>query len=350
MKVRLVNIPHSEVEADAEAHLTRADSDNTTNRRFNTSFHTALDAPDLPARPPEAPYSFKRWLPLILCSRGLPPSSAQVVSLTLSQARLLLRVSEASILIRRLNRIYLEELEEYIVPAFASLTFPPEGLFMRLDACSAKDGQQKIPGSRALRSVDQILLLLLTSQRARNALAHALDDVKEGRGGDKAFELFFTPFSPRMQSDREYRVFCPPFHPAESLRVTAISQYRWHKPWLFASSSEEERQRAVERIVRGVETIARQIAKDVVAGDEIDELLMRQGLSFDVSFDEEQDRVELIELNVFGASSACGSCLFHWIRDRETLESRGGSEELEFRVTYHEPAQGLEAVRDAEET
>ncbi len=331
MKVIIVNVDHLEVLADIEQQASsRSHADNSARARFNTSFHTEREAPDLPTRPSEKPYSFKRWLPLILRSRGLASSDAQVVTFSLAQARLLPRVAEASIPSRSINRIYREEIDEEIVPVFESLIFPPEGLFMRLEACSAKDGAQKIPGNSALRSVQEILLLLLTSLRARNALFNALE------GDAKVFELFFTPWNGRMRSEREYRVFCPPFRPAESLRISAISQYRWHKQWLFHLASDELRKQAVEKVAEGSNAIRKQIAKGLDVEDEMDDMLMRQGLTFDVFFDEERDLVQLVELNVFGVRSACGSCLFQWVRDRKTLEGRGEHEDVEFRVTYQE--------------
>ncbi|KAI0548163.1 hypothetical protein F4679DRAFT_328056 [Xylaria curta] len=333
MKARLVNIDHFEVLADIEQQYSsrsRAHPDESARARFNTSFHTEREAPGLPTRPSEKPYSFKRWLPLILRSRGLASSDAQIITFSLAQARLLLQVADASIPSGTINRIYREEIDEEIVPAFKSLTFPPEGLFMRLEACSAKDGAQKIPGNSALRSVNQILILLLTSLRARNALFNALEE------GFEKFELFFIPWNDRMQSEREYRVFCPPFSSADSLRVSAISQYRWHSQWRFYLWSDEVKKQAMEKIVKGVDAIRKQIATELDAGNEMDNLLMRQGLTFDVFYDEERDVVQLIELNVFGVRSACGSCLFQWIRDRKILEGDVELDEVEFRVTYVE--------------
>lgn len=328
---RVVNIDLFAVLADSEQQYTsRAHADGFTKARFNTSLHSEHEAPDLPTRPSEAPYSFKRWLPLILRSQGLAPSDVQVVTFSRAQAQLLLQVADASIPSGSINRIYREEIDEEIRPRFGSLTFPPEGLFMRLEACSAKDGMQKVPGHSALRSVQDILLRLLTSLRARNALYNALE------GGVAVFELFFTPWNGRMRSDKEYRVFCPPFRVMDSLRIAAISQYRWYQPWLLYLEPEEVRQQVAMRILQGAREIGEQITADLHAEDEMDSLLMRQGLTFDVFFDKERDLVQLVELNVFGVRSACGSCLFHWIKDRETLEGRGESEDVEFRVTYQE--------------
>ncbi|KAH9887116.1 hypothetical protein F4778DRAFT_797545 [Xylariomycetidae sp. FL2044] len=329
MEFKLVNISPLEVLADIEQkYATQAHATDPVTAQFNSSFHTVREAPDLPTVPSEEPYSFKRWLPLVLQSRGLAPSNAQVVTFSLAQARLLLRAADASIPSGHINRVYREDIDEEIVPAFGSLTFPPEGLFMRLEACSAKDGVLKAPGDPALRCVGDILLLLLTSSRARNALFHLLE-----RGAEE-FELFFTPWNARMRAEREYRVFCPPAGSADSLRISAISQYVWHKPWLLQSLSKEMQKQAAEKIVEGCHTIKRQIAAELDVNDGMDRLLIRQGLTFDVFFDEEHSLVQLVELNVFGVRSACGSCLFQWIRNRKTLE--GDENPIEFRVSFQD--------------
>ncbi|KAI1314043.1 hypothetical protein F5Y03DRAFT_389524 [Xylaria venustula] len=329
MNFKLVKVDHSKVLADIEQQDSRQRyAEGSARRRFNTSFHTENEAPDQQITPSEKPYSFKRWLPLILRSRGLASSDAQVVAFSHSQARLLLRVANASIPSCSINRMYREDIDEDIVPVFRSLFFPPEGLFMRLAACSAKDGMQTRPGKPALRSVEDILLLLLTSLRARNAL---VDAIEEGVG---IIELFFIPWNSRMRSEREYRVFCPPFRLGNSPRITAISQYRWYKQWLLYPASDNLQKEAMGKIVEGSNEILKQIAAELETNNEMDNLLMRQGLTFDVFFDEERDSIHLVELNVFGVRSACGSCLFQWIWDRNTLEGRGESEELEFRVTY----------------
>ncbi|KAI0430129.1 hypothetical protein F5Y09DRAFT_308538 [Xylaria sp. FL1042] len=239
MKVRLANVDIFEVLADIQQRNTyRALANDLAVPRFNTSFHTKHEAPDLPARLSEQPYSFKRWLPLILRT------------FTRAQARLLLSAAEASIQSRHINRLYREDLDEEILPILKSLSFSPDGLFMRLEACSAKDGAQGIPGNSALRSVDEILLLLLTSVRARNAHLNAFE------AGIKAFELFFTPWNGRMRSEREYRVFCPPFCPEDSPRISAISQYAWHKNWVFNLPCHRElREQVAEKIAQGSDEI-----------------------------------------------------------------------------------------------
>jgi hypothetical protein len=60
-------------------------------------------------------------------------------------------------------------LDDNVKPALEKLVFPPSGLFLRLDACSRKDGVQSGKGT-ALFSVDEILLRVTTSARAMSAV------------------------------------------------------------------------------------------------------------------------------------------------------------------------------------
>lgn len=140
---------------------------------FNSSFQTEDEAPDL-ARPSETPCHFKRWLPLILRTRNLPSTAAQTIALSRSQATLLLEATNGSIQRGAINMMYTEDIEDEITPALAGLSFPPDGLFMRFEACSPKDGAQKVRGRRSLHTVDEIILRLVTSYRARNALSDVL--------------------------------------------------------------------------------------------------------------------------------------------------------------------------------
>lgn len=80
--------------------------------------------------------------------------------------------------------------------------------------------------------------------------------------------------------------------------------------------------------------------------DAEDRLMMEQGFSFDLFYDEDTEKCSLVELNTFGVRSACGSCLFQWVDDREVLY---GGEEAEFRVSVDmlesDGVPGAETVR-----
>ncbi|KAK4179578.1 hypothetical protein QBC36DRAFT_70526 [Triangularia setosa] len=289
---------------------------------FNTSFHSAEEAPDL-IRPSESPISFKRWLPVILSLRNTPSSAplVQIVTLSKSQARLLLRTAEGSLQTGSLNRMYAEDIADEINPVLESqLVFPPEGLFLRLAACSPKDGAQLIRGKIAMTTVEEVILRLVTSVRARNALFNSLE------AGDETFDLFFLPFDDRMGSDQEYRVFCPP----GGRKITAISQYEWHKEWRYSLQEDDVRKHTVHTMMSGITAVHQRILGDLDEENKLDNLFLQQGFSFDIFFDETTEICELVELNGFGARSSCGSCLFQWVKDREQLY--GGTEDMEFRV------------------
>lgn len=323
-EVNFVKIPYTTVKHDIDT--------NTRPKHFNTAFHTADEAPGF-ERPSEAPYSFNRWLPVILQSRNLPSEALQVVRLTASQTRVLVQACDASIPKGSINLVLAEDVEDVIEPAFSGLIFPPEGLFMRLDACSPKDGAQLVPGQVAVHSVKEAVLRLVTSLRCRNAIVNALESIEEGPDGGNdgtSLEIYFLPFNQRMRSEREYRVFCPP----GGQTITAISQYRWHKEWMFSDRSDEEKEQVMERIVAGARELHKAICANVDSRRHMDDLLLKQGFSFDVLYDEEHETCELVELNVFGIRSGCGSCLFQWVDDRAQLYGEGSpGRRLEFKVT-----------------
>lgn len=319
----LVKIAYSKVKQATEA---------SPQSEFNTSFHTDDEAPDL-ARPSEAPYSFKRWLPLILKLRNLAPSDVQTITLSRGKARLLLDAAGGSLQTGQVNRMYAEDLTDEIEPLLRTLNIPFVGLFLRFAACSPKDGIHLVPGKHALHTVQEITLRLVTSHRAHNALFNSLEN------GDVSFELFFIPFDHRMREEHEYRVYCPP----GARKITCISQYQWHKPWRFAGKDASTQRDVANKVLAEAERIHDLILADLDEDDPMDKLLVEQGFSFDVFFDEETNTCQLIELNGFGVRSSCGSCLFQWVKDRKLLY--GASDDIEFRVTVWEDL--LSACSDA---
>jgi len=235
---------------------------------FNTSFHSLAELPTITApdfRPfkSEAPYSYKRWLPLILRSRRTqrPSTTVQTITLTLSQVRLLLSAASGSILTGRINLMYAEDLHEEITqPSLSKLTFPPEGLFCQMDLCSPKDGAHVFPDRRALHGPEEVLLRIVTSMRARGALVAAVegegDDHVERRSSDTpTIEIYFLPFDKRMGAENEYRVFCRP----GDGKITGISQYQWHKEWKLAALDRAGRYEAMVDIAEGARSLRRQI-------------------------------------------------------------------------------------------
>ena len=305
----------------------QADLDAGAPTRFNSNFHTAAQAPDLTI-PLHDPYSFDRWLPLIQRSRNLQPSSVQVVCLSRAQVAVVVRAMSAAVHTRVPSRAYAEDLEDEVTGYLRErLNFPAEGLFLRLSACSPKDGVgPRADPCGALHSVEDVLLQLTTSLRAWSALNNMLNDAAR-----QEEPLYFLPFDARMGSEREYRVFCPP----RSLRIAAVSQYRWHKPWVFAGDGQgvEEMEAQARMILAGIREVHAQIMTDLAepGTNQLDDLARAQGFCFDVLYDQVTDGCVLVELNTFGVRSACGSCLFHWLRDRDLLYGQK-QDDVEFRV------------------
>ncbi|KAK4191296.1 hypothetical protein QBC35DRAFT_27039 [Podospora australis] len=292
---------------------------------FNSSLNSESEASDLQRPDTDASYSFKRWLPLILRTRE--KDALQTISLNRSQARLLLEAAEGSITSWfGINDVYREGLEEEIYPLLNPLKFPPEGLFMRLDACSPKDGSS-VEGDVALHTVHAIVLRIVTSTMARDALLHSLNR------GDQQVELFFLPFQERVGC---LRVFCKP---GDDNQITGISQYCWGSLGKFQELENEKLlDTVVEKVVVAAGKVRNMILEEVrgtekaVAVAENDALMLRQGFSFDLFYDEVKDAISLVELNTFGVSSDSESCLFHWALDRGVLY---GEEEAQFRVAIH---------------
>ncbi|KAI8716485.1 hypothetical protein NCS52_00942600 [Fusarium sp. LHS14.1] len=290
--------------------------------RFNTCFHPVDQLPVDLSKPSEAPYSFSRWLPLIIKTRNVDPSAVQTVHLSRTQARLLVDASATSIITGELSRALEEDLIDEVAPAFLSLQFPPEGLFMRLTGGSPKDGRWRDPNRPSLHSTDGIILRLTTSHRARNDIVNSLES------GSVTVDITLLPFDARMYSRREYRVFCCP----TTGNMTAVSQYCWHKSWLFHGRPGTALKPVADKIWAGIVVLHQQIMNDLKPDAELDNLLLKQGFTFDVLYDEDKGTTELVELNVFGAMSGCGSCLFNWVDDFSLLY--GECKDVQFRVTY----------------
>ncbi|MCJ1332778.1 hypothetical protein MMC10_009472 [Thelotrema lepadinum] len=193
--------------------------------------------------------------------------------------------------------------------------------FVRLDFCSLKDGR----GPAIPRTIEDLIGRIVSSLRA----CRALEDALEPGVVDKV-RLYLLPFRVDIDLGREYRVFCPPGIGVH--RITAISQYRWHEPWPGGATGETPEQ-AGQRILDGAMIMHDSIVRHALAlkedGDaSVMDSLEKEGFTFDV-FDTGSE-VQLVEVNPFGAMSGCGSCLFHWIRDAETLY--GKKEDVEVKL------------------
>lgn len=107
-------------------------------KRFNSRFCDEKLLPPL-ERPNERPYGMQRWLPTVLESRDIDPSTVQYVRLSRRQAHVLLEASGNAMLTGQFNRATVEKIREEVYPAFSELFIPAQGLFVRLEFSSPKD-------------------------------------------------------------------------------------------------------------------------------------------------------------------------------------------------------------------
>ncbi|KAF4545211.1 uncharacterized protein LTHEOB_5622 [Lasiodiplodia theobromae] len=227
------------------------------------------------------------------------------------------------------------------------------GAFVRLDACSTKDSalhDAKAP----VRSAREVVRAVAGSMRAAGALGRWLE--AGGAGGSRAaVALCVVPWDARMDAGNEFRVFVPPpatvrrgerqeaaaaaaaegFDDGE-LRISAISQYRWCEPLRLQEGLGMDVvgmvEEGAERLLRKILEVAGWLEWRDKEGKGMLEVLRERGFVFDVAVMPQNDgghAVQLVELNPFGATTGCGSVLFHWTNDARVLY---GLDRREFRV------------------
>jgi hypothetical protein len=64
--------------------------------------------------------------------------------------------------------------------------------------------------------------------------------------------------------------------------MTAVSQYCWHKPWLFHCRPGTALKPVADKIWAGIVALHQQIMNDLKPDAELDNLLLRQGFTFDI--------------------------------------------------------------------
>lgn len=336
--VRITKIDLNRVKQDCH--------DNGVNtKHFNTSFHPIEDIPsshpecfDLTQVPSEKPYRFGRWVDLIARQHNLEKNSFWVIRLTRPQAKHLLDAMSVSIVTRELSHVHKDHFKKWLNPSLSVISFGKDGIFVRLNDCSPEDGVQARANDPSIRTIRELLLRLTTSDRTRTAITQELACMTQ------RIDLFCLPFDSRFSTENEYRVFCC----AVTGRITGVSQYQWHKPWIYADVLREEKCKIVDSIIKGIKSVHKTILvellskkkKDEKNGAEV-EAFLSQGFTFDVAYDptpnspssqNEGSDFLLVNLNAFGPRSACGSCLFHWIADADQLHKQSCNV-IEFRYT-----------------
>jgi len=205
--------------------------------------------------------------------------------------------------------------------------------FIRLDQMSPKDST--LIGNDPVSTFADVVVKICSSMRAHGCLQRAKQDADKA---DEAvsMQLILNPWDTSMNPAKEFRVFVPP--PAalgnlqphvKDFKISAISQYRWHHP--FSAPFDLTVQEVVECVSEGAQktltALVAYIATEMDAS--MREMVLRYGFSFDVVL-KEGKKVELVEINPFGAMSGCGACLFNWVLDGRVLY---GLEKAQFAVT-----------------
>ncbi|KAJ6562824.1 hypothetical protein DFH09DRAFT_490566 [Mycena vulgaris] len=269
---------------------------------------------------------YGRWIDLIVRLRNIDPNVVHTLTLTPYYAKTLLNASTVAMLTGRISNLHKDDLLDpspfdNLFPKLAAAEAVPPRYFARYDAASPKDSPLNAP----LTSPSAVVAQLAMSQRSHNALSDAL-------ALDSPIHIYFMPWDETMDTRREHRVFCAPtseYNPRPN-RVTAVSQYSWHKPSLLAELPREQIEAEMNHLLEGIERIHGEIIAYSVKND-TKESLDKEGFVFDVYVHTSIGEVQLLELNPFGIASGCGSCLFNWVTDAETLY--GNKEEIEVRLS-----------------
>lgn len=125
--------------------------------------------------------------------------------------------------------------------------------------------------------------------------------------------LYLFPWDKTMQTELEYRVFCPPTssismeNSTRTGNMAAISQYRWYERWFHHKQPRSEQIAIADRLVEHCQ----ELCYSIKAHPALTSLIRSRGSVVDVVEDPTTQKVRLIELNDFGTQSSCGACLYH---------------------------------------
>ncbi|KAF2014425.1 hypothetical protein BU24DRAFT_481867 [Aaosphaeria arxii CBS 175.79] len=305
-------VPYSAILADTEeARNNEACVASRNATRYNTCMHL-LDEIEtqVPTTttfehrvPPWAPYRYTIWQPLIARSQQMSESHIFKIPSYLYED--LMKCHAHWIRYNALDEEQITEIAEMWESSKASSgickLFEADSIkrwFFRLDRMSTKDSAFPDP---SVQSLHDIIKRICTSHRGCDSLKHEL-------ATSGTMELILNPWDETIHAEFEYRCFVPPpaargveNATAQDFRLTGIAQYRWFKPLSLPDGM------SVEELANKVTEGAKAVLDDIVtyATKEIDpevlQMLVTSGFVFDV-FIRDGKRVELIELNPFGAN------------------------------------------------
>lgn len=197
---------------------------------------------------------------------------------------------------KKISGLYEDDLQ--IVIQRLSDNWIPGKYFIRLDACSAKDGMVKGP----IMSAKDTIYALVTSSRIHTSLKI-----------DNTNILYFVTFDESWDQERELRVF------VRHNKITCISQYDCYKRGYFSTISEDHLLVIGQNVERYVNEVIKIIAPKINTSDFVVDVYVNKDFT-----------IKLVELNCFGYWLAAGSALFNWSTDRDILYDTNN--DIHFRI------------------
>lgn len=179
-------------------------------RNYNSSSHTAEEALGL-IIPSDECIQFNLWAQLHADLGYYETVDIQKTFISAEHCKLFLEATTNTVHTGVIGLDYHEVVSAEIFPIFEHISFPPEGLSVRLDGCTPMDGDR---GNCAVRNATETIIRLGSSKRSRVLIGAALRT--EGIAG--GLLIFFTPFNSALLTDHRYRVFCA----SPDGRMTAI--------------------------------------------------------------------------------------------------------------------------------
>lgn len=239
--------------------------------RYNTHHHPQADiiaalgahAGDFThADPPRHLYAYAAFASAITASQKIHASKCNTLTLPTFS------LHELDVQFMRLynnRKVGVDEILDDMTSAIKSCcgvifdsTVVPQRYFVRLPDASPKDS----PHWGLVTTLKELLALLCTSMRARNQIT---DQLALSQG----LTVFLRPWDDGIVEGVEFRVFVPPpLTNDRGFKVSAISQYVWHKP---LSVQDSERVKEIAEIAaKDAPTLLDVIVTAAVAGDTID--------------------------------------------------------------------------------
>ncbi len=244
----------------------------------------------------------------------------------------------------------LMNLEKEIEQSLSSLNKTGKGVFVRMSNRSPKDGSPLLENGETEASVysqalvgvkddpnqqmavlcdvgmkilqcqrsDQVLNLLLTSERVFVDMYLALDCHDASKDDEWSTSIILREWEPQLQQDHEFRVF------VYEDKVTAISQYNH---WCAYDSLNQLPSSDREMIIDKLSTFSRKMHPFINQRNYILDLAIVG------------DDVKVIELNPFDDTT--GACMFSWAQDKRILYGNDGSVAFKIRT---EPLKNIDEI------